>query len=294
MSRYNIENFKLSFLKQKDKNIDKNTNEILINLAKKLNCFHEKKYKNTNEKYIESLKNFKVTQIKNNLDNESKYLQNIRKILNIITDSNYINYYDEIYKNLEYVKNNFAEKYKLICEDVYKLLSTNYLYSKPNCQIFKFLIKKDNIIKSILDYELENFIKIFDNLIYISPDINYDNFCKYNKYNEQRRAKINFYINLYLINVIDCEEINRISIILIDLIKNNLNNENYKNEIDELSEYNYLIITEIYEKLFKENENYANYLFSNVLIFSNYKLKDYKSITNKFIFKHMDIIDELS
>lgn len=295
MSRYNIENFKLSFSKLDNQNMDQEIFDILADIAKKLNCSIDKgKKKIDNEKYWESIRNFKATQVKNNSDDETKYIQNIRKILNIITESNSSDYFDEIYNNLLSVKENFGDKYEIICEDVYKLLSTNYLYSKSYCNIFGFLIKKENIFKLLLDSEIINFEKLFDNLIYISPDENYEKFCEYNKSNEKRRAKITFYSNLYLINIINDDDIYRIANILFDITNKNLNIENKKNEIDEFSEYNYILVTTIFNNLNNNNKTYANILFNKVSEYSNYKVKDFKSITNKCIFKHMDIIDELS
>ena len=295
MSRYNIENFKLSFSKLDNQNMDQEIFDILADIAKKLNCSIDKgKKKIDNEKYWESIRNFKATQVKNNSDDETKYIQNIRKILNIITESNSSDYFDEIYNNLLSVKENFGDKYEIICEDVYKLLSTNYLYSKSYCNIFGFLIKKENIFKLLLDSEIINFEKLFDNLIYISPDENYEKFCEYNKSNEKRRAKITFYSNLYLINIINDDDIYRIENILFDITNKILNIENKKNEIDEFSEYNYILVTTIFNNLNNNNKTYANILFNKVSEYSNYKVKDFKSITNKCIFKHMDIIDELS
>ena len=295
MSRYNIENFKLSFSKLDNQNMDQEIFDILADIAKKLNCSIDKgKKKIDNEKYWESIRNFKATQVKNNSDDETKYIQNIRKILNIITESNSSDYFDEIYNNLLSVKENFGDKYEIICEDVYKLLSTNYLYNKSYCNIFGFLIEKENIFKLLLDSEIINFEKLFDNLIYISPDENYEKFCEYNKSNEKRRAKITFYSNLYLINIINDDDIYRIANILFDITNKNLNIENKKNEIDEFSEYNYILVTTIFNNLNNNNKTYANILFNKVSEYSNYKVKDFKSITNKCIFKHMDIIDELS
>ena len=295
MSRFNIENFKSSFSKLEDKNMDEEIFNILADLAKKLNCSIEKgKKKLDNEKYWDSIRNFKATQVKNNLDDETKYIQNIRKILNIITESNSDNYFHEIYTNLCKVKENYSDKYEAVCQEIYKLLSTNYLYSKSYSNIFNFLIEKQNYFKILLDSEINNFEKIFENLIYISPDENYEKFCDYNKCNEKRRAKITFYSNLYLINIISDDDIYKMCNILFDITRKNLNTENKKNEIDELSEYNYILITSIYNNLSNNNKILADNLFNIVSEYSNYKVKDFKSITNKCIFKHMDIIDELT
>lgn len=295
MSRYNIENFKLSFSNLENKNMDSEIFDILAGIAKKLNCSIDKnKKKLDNDKYFDTIKNFKATQVKNQIDDENKNLQNIRKILNMITENNYKKFDDEIFNNLKYVKDNFNDKYEKICKEIFKLLSNNFLYSKCYSLIFKNLIEKDDIFRKILDDEISNFDKIFDTLVYISPDENYEKFCEYNKKNENRRSIILFYSNLYLINTIDHEIIYNMSNIIFNKLNEYLNISNKNNEIDEISESNYLFITNIYNYLSKDNLEYSDDIFKKVSDFSNYKVKDFTSLTNKCIFKHMDIIDELS
>ena len=61
-----------------------------------------------------------------------------------------------------------------------------------------------------------------------------------------------------------------------------------------MSENNYILITTIYSHLSKNNIVYSDNILNKVTEFSNYKIKDFTSLTNKCIFKHMDIIDEIS
>lgn len=295
MSRYNIENFKTFFSKLENKNMDDEIFNILTELAKKLNCSIEKnKNKSDNDKYWLDIRNFKTTQIKDTFEDENKYLQNIRKNLNMTTESNYINFIDEILSNLEYIKINFADKYNNICSEIYNLLSNNYLYSKSYSKIFKIIVENETIFNDFLTNEINNFSNFFDNLIYISPDENYEKFCDYNKTNERRRAKILFYANLYLLDIIDTDNIYNLSNIILKKLNEYIDLENKNNEIDEISEYNYLLTTTIYNNLLAKNNIYASNIFKEVTKISNYKIKNYISLTNKCIFKHMDIIDELS
>ena len=127
MSRYNIENFKLSFSNLENKNMDSEIFDILAGIAKKLNCSIDKnKKKIDNDKYLDTIKNFKATQVKNHIDDENKNLQNIRKILNMITENNYKKFDDEIFNNLKYVKDNFNDRYEKVCKEIFKLLSNNF------------------------------------------------------------------------------------------------------------------------------------------------------------------------
>lgn len=292
MSRYNIKNFKTFYSNLENNNIDNEILQILSELAKKLNCSLDKnKKKLENDKYWESIRDFKATQVKNIVEDERKYLQIIRKNLNMITDATYEKFVNEILENLDFIHKNFSDKYKNICKEIYNLLSNNYLYIKCYSNIFKIFINYDIIFKDILIKEINNFNKLFDEIIYVSPDDNYEKFCDYNKLNESRRCKILFYSNIYLLDIITSDDIFKISNNIFEKLSEFINLNNKNNEIDEISEYNYLLITSIYNYLLKNNIEYANYILNKVTEFSNYKIKNFNSLTNKCIFKHMDIID---
>ena len=82
--------------------------------------------------------------------------------------------------------------------------------------------------------------------------------------------------------------------ILFETLDNFINDENKKNELDELSELIYIIVTNSYEKIKKFNNETAQNIFNNVTKIASTKVKECPGITNKCIFKHMDIVDELT
>ena len=206
MSRFHIENFKDIYNNLDDKELDHDIREILFKISKEINCkitFSKK----DNYKSLESLKNFKYTQVKSVIDDDIKYIQNIKVILNKITDKNYINFYINILININYVENNFNDKYLNFCKKILKLLNSNLLYNKTYSLIFQNLINDYPIFKDILNEEINNFDNIFNNLDYVEPEISYDNFCEYNKNNEIRRSNILFFCNLFLIDLISLNNI---------------------------------------------------------------------------------------
>jgi len=93
-------------------------------------------------------------------------------------------------------------------------------------------------------------------------------------------------------NVIPKEKIIQIMNILLSQLNSFISQENKKNEVDELAEN----ISILFKKELYENEKH-NYLIDGSTIIeiinkiANSKSKDYKSLTNKTIFKFMDMVE---
>jgi acyl-CoA synthetase (AMP-forming)/AMP-acid ligase II len=294
MSRFNIEKFKSIYENLDNKELNNNISNILLNIGKEINCKVIFSKKENDNKYQDYLKNFKYTVIKNDSNDELKYIQNIKKILNKITNNNYINFYDDILTNINYVNNNFNNKYEYFCKEIFKLLNSNLLYNKPYSLIFKKLITDDNIFNNILNEQINNFDKLFDNLIYISPESDYDNFCEYNKNNEKRRSNILFFSNLFVIDIISINIIKNFFYNLLNKFNNYIINDNKIYEAYEITECIYILIINTYEKINEINSEIYNNILNEINILSKLKIKDYKSLTNKSIFKLMNIIDQLT
>jgi predicted nucleic acid-binding protein len=147
-------------------------------------------------------------------------------------------------------------------------------------------------MEEIFQQNFNNFMSLFDTIEYVEPNVDYNKFCKINKDNEKRRSLASFFVNLMNNNIITKNKI-------VDIIRNLMNKiyiyivqDNKKNEVDELTE----IIAILYKKeLFAENNNYQ--LIDNMTIpciiekFAHSKSKNFLSLSNKTIFKFMDLID---
>ena len=71
-----------------------------------------------------------------------------------------------------------------------------------------------------------------------------------------------------------------------------MDQKDYKPVIDELSEVLFILIVNSNNIIEKSNE--WNNIIDNVKLIANLKVTDKLSLTNKSIFKHMDILDELN
>ena len=158
-------------------------------------------------------------------------------------------------------------------------------------------MKDYDIFKKIFDDNFKEFMNLFNTIEYVDPKKNYDKFCDYTKTNDKRRAMSLFIVNLMINEVIEKEEIIDIIKQIQKLISNYVTKPEKSNEVEELTENVYIIITKSKELLSKTSniqESWAS-IISNAEFVSMLKpkMKEYPSITNKTIFKHMDMLEEL-
>jgi hypothetical protein len=266
-------------------------NDYYFNKNKKFKNF------NRNNELIDddwdNLRTFVPTEIKKK-EGIQNSIDQIRMHMNKLTDKTYeliiIKIYDEINK-LNNDNNKNIEDYSKIGECIFNIASGNSFYSNMYAKLYKDLMTKYSFMKEIFDNHFNSFSELFTNIEYCNPNINYDKFCEINKVNEKRRALCLFYVNLMKENIIDNDKIVEIIINIQDFILKKIKEENKKEIVDELSETIHIFVTKS-SSILDTHEKWDDILY-NIEIISKMKLNNYPSITNKCIFKHMDILDEL-
>ena len=221
----------------------------------------------------------------------------IRALLNKLTDKNYMDMRNKIIDAFDTIlTENVTNEVVLLktSSTIFDIASTNRFYSKIYADIYSELLTNNEIIKDVLQQNFKNFEYLFNNIEYIDPNENYDKFCEINKINEKRKSLATFYVNLMLNGIITKTEIVIITRNLLAQIYTFISVENKKNEVDELTEN----IAILYKKDFYEYDNGNNYenidgytINEIVQKIANSKVKDYKSLTNKALFKFMDLIE---
>jgi hypothetical protein len=219
----------------------------------------------------------------------------IRTLINKMTDKNYIDMKNKI---VEIVKKsiliNSESDISNIGNNIFDIASSNRYYSKIYADLYSDLSQEFEFIKGKYRYNFERFTDLFDNIEYVDPNINYDKFCEINKVNEKRKALAAFYVNLMNNNIIPKSEIMCITRKLLANVYNYISIENKKNEVDELTETVAILYkAEIYEDDDGESYEQINGFTIGEIIekIAMSKVKDYKSLTNKSLFKFMDLID---
>ena len=238
-----------------------------------------------------AIRNFQATEFQKN-DGIEKNLDIIRKNLNMITFKNYDTIKEMI---INEIKKGSVEDggIRYLAEKIFNIVSINSLYSEIYAKLYMDLItefKEVGDFKNNLIEKYENMETIFNTIEYCDPENDYEKFCDNNKQNENRRALCLFYINLVKLKVIDINIIGSSLLKVFQKLFKYISLKNKVNEIDELSELIYILVVNSYDLLSLEH---SQKIHENVLAITNIKVRNEPGITNKCIFKHMDILDEI-
>jgi hypothetical protein len=247
-----------------------------------------------NDEDWDSIRTFHTTKIETKSGIEADF-DSIRAFINKMTDKNYTDMRNKIIDVIEkIVSENTVSDLSIIGSNIFEIASSNRYYSKIYADLYADLSSKFEFIKSKYQENFKKFTELFENIDYVDPNENYDKFCEINKINEKRKSLATFYINLMYCGVISKIEIMQITRNLLAKLYHYISIENKKNEVEELTE----TIALLYKKdLYKDDqaENYEQiegYNISEIINkIANSKVKDYKSLTNKALFKFMDLID---
>ena len=246
----------------------------------------------------DSVRNFKSTVIEKKKGVELS-IDIIRKHLNKMTTKTYDTLQTQICTEIDQIMATETNQEELLVElnkigdAIFDIASGNRFYSGMYAALYNELMVKYEFMKTILTAKLNTDIHIFNDFEYCSPEKDYDKFCNNNKTNEKRRALGSFYVNLMLQEIIPptkiIKMINELQTNLTDYIKA----ENNVNIVEELSELLYGLITTGAPKLKTQKVEWTA-IMANVNIIGKMKAKSAPSISNKTIFKHMDIVMEIN
>jgi hypothetical protein len=254
----------------------------------------------------DSIRNFKTTVIEKKKGIDLS-IDKIRKHLNKMTAKTYNTLQAEICTEIDLIVATKAElddtdadsnddllpELKKIGDAIFEIASGNRFYSAMYATLYNLLMCKYEFMKTILTAKLNTDTPIFNDFAYCSPDKDYDQFCNNNKINEKRRALSLFYVNLMLQKIIPKETIIQMIIELQTNLATYINTESNANIVEEMSELLFgLIITGAPE--LKTLKSEWNTVLERVTLVSKMKAKSAPSISNKTIFKHMDILMELN
>ena len=250
----------------------------------------------------ESIRQFQATIIAKKQGIEAS-IDQIRKHLNKMTTKTYDTLKEQIIKEIKSITDDnnvdspeLLEELNKIGDSLFTIASGNSFYSKIYATLYKDLMEifdtnGHTFMEVIFKNNFQKFRSLFDKIDYCSPDKDYDAFCNNTKTNEKRRALSLFYVNLMKLGALEEEQIIGIIKDLQKYMMDTFKKTDSKDVVDELAEVILILITNGNSTLCK-NEEWEN-IMDLVKQISVMKNTDYPSITNKTIFKHMDILDTL-
>jgi len=219
----------------------------------------------------------------------------IRSFLNKMSDKNYIDSRNKIVDEIDKILTEKTDANDFMCVSaaIFEIASNNRFFSKIYADLYSDLFLKYEFMRSVFENSFNNFLELFITIEYINPEENYDQFCKINKDNEKRRSLSVFFINLMKNKIINKDKIVQLLKTLLLQISEFIIIPNKKNEVDELIEN----VALLYQKdLFDCDSKDDNLLINGMSItefinkLAHSKLQKDMSLTNKTIFKCMDLI----
>jgi hypothetical protein len=238
----------------------------------------------------ESIRAFQATEVTRSQGIETN-INTIRSCLNRITTDNYTELRDAILSEIATLISSSANEESMlkIGTSIFNTASSNQFYSQTYATLFKDLLEKHDFFKPIFEESMKDYIKLFQRIEYIDPKKDYDKFCENNKSNDKRKAMSLFIVNLMKEGIVPASQVVELVIDLQRMLNDNLKIAGKTNELDEISENIYIIIKNGHTELTGMDE-WVNIL-NNITFISLLKIKSYPSITNKTIFKHVDILE---
>jgi len=136
----------------------------------------------------------------------------------------------------------------------------------------------------------EVFMRSFEKIRYVDPNVNYDEFCAYNKENDARKSRAMFYINLAKMG----EHFDRRKIVeciasLLALVYRYIDEEGRTNEVEEITENINVFFVNMHADLAATPE--WDEILEKIQDLSQKKHTSHLSITNRAIFKYMDMME---
>ena len=150
-----------------------------------------------------------------------------------------------------------------------------------------------------LNNHFEKYLDLFKDMKYFDPDRDYDKFCDMNVTNEKRKLTSQIFVYLSLNGIIPKSSIYELLISLLRTMAEYINLPDKKFEVDEISENMAILFNKDIIKTVEDANDYDEDLYiingltivELITVFAKSKAKDYKSLSNKSIFKCMDLVE---
>lgn len=233
----------------------------------------------------------KVNLNKNKID---ELRENIRSDLNKLSAKNYESTSPKILASIETISQlteNDEDTKKVISAMIFSIITTNKFHSSIYAQLYKEILSTCPFIQCEFDIKVDNYLLLFENIIYVGPDEDYNLYCKMNKENESRRAFTLFLIQLMNIDMIPKEKMIGYTLELTKLVESFMDKEEYKEQVNEISENLFVLIPEVYQKA-KTDEKVTEIIIYLDKI-KKCKTKTSPGLASKSIFQHMDMDDKI-
>lgn len=249
-------------------------------------------FKQGGEKTVE----FKKTELKKNENGIDVELDKLRSMLNKLTKKNYNDISNKVINSIQFIVKFEAKDIQKTLETIgnfiFDIGSSNKFLSQIYAKLYGDLIKSFPFMKEMCNKNYSGYVDIFYNIEMVNDESDYEKFCECNKNVEKRRSLCSFLVHLINYNVLDVGKIIELIEHLISDIKTKLSDVENKSNMEEMVEIISILLINGYETMQRKGDSYQK-IYDYIEELSEANTKDYPGISNKIIFKCIDIIEEI-
>uniref|UniRef100_A0A6C0BVU0 MIF4G domain-containing protein n=1 Tax=viral metagenome TaxID=1070528 RepID=A0A6C0BVU0_9ZZZZ len=215
-------------------------------------------------------------------------ISEMKKQLNKLTNDNYDIIRDKMFEIL-YNHDVNDSCMREINEVIFAISSGNAFFANVYARFMKDMIVKYESMRDVFEGHLAGVMGRFDNVRWCNPEENYDEFCKINTENGERRALVGFFVQLCIIDMVQADKIVDIFYRLYDVVEKERTTKTSMNKIEE-------VVTTIFGlvsgsmSFIKKHSKYAD-IVEKVNTIANINKKTNPGLSNKAIFKMLDLVD---
>lgn len=182
---------------------------------------------------------------------------------------------------------------------MFDIVLSNKTLLKLYADLLADLLGTYSWLRQSLDVRFIKYLDLFKDMKYYDPDKNYDQFCDMNVINEKRKLTSQLFVYLSLNGIISRLSIYELLVSLLRTMAEYINLPDKKFEVDEIAENMAILFNKDIIKTVEDAEDYDEDLYiingltliELITVFAKSKAKDYKSLSNKSIFKCMDLVE---
>jgi hypothetical protein len=257
----------------------------------KPNNLNNKKVSTVTDEEWQSIKTFKSTKMEKK-EGIEKSINDIRICLNKLSNKNYEVQTSSIIELIQsIIDNDEEEDIKTVAKSIFDIASNNKFYSEIYANLYKDLMERYGIFKENIGNFIEKYKESIDEINYIDPNTDYDKFCDYNKSNDSRKALSTFIVNMMKNGILKTTTITDIILFFQNRVFEYIELPNKSNEVEEITENIFILVT--LSKMDCNECGEWKTITENLKQISQLKSKDKLSLSNRALFKYMDILDQL-
>lgn len=179
-----------------------------------------------------------------------------------------------------------------VAQFIFDIASTNKFYGEMYADLYKELVLKFEIFKTILLEFVSTYNETIKTIQYVDSNENYDAYCDYTKNNDKRRATAAFLILLMNRSVLDTAAMVKLILHFQTIFTEYIHMDNRANEVDEITEVLFILIP-IGKDILSTLPEWEEQILPNLMAASKLKAKDLCSLSSRSVFKYMDLLKKI-